>query len=92
MKTEFEVCGMKFLRCNLADLKTGNPMVSFVEDSGTKDPFQVRITKAGMKFKGEMTGEIYSENDVQDLAQFMSVWVEELRRMRPKISTSFSGH
>lgn len=88
---KFIVCGMPFLKSKFDDLE-GKTVVCFAEDSGIANPFQVRISKAGMKFKGEMQGEIYSEDDVQSLAQFMSVWVEELRKLRVKFAKTLSGH
>lgn len=88
MQNEYDICGMKFHRAQFDGLD-GKTVVAYTEDSGIANPFQVRVTKEGLRFKGEMQGAISSESDVQDLARFMSDWVQDVRRLRPKITTSF---
>lgn len=88
---KYEICGMTFMRHKFSGLD-GKAIVSYSEDSGLPDPFEVRITMAGMQFKGSMQGHISSEAEVQDWARFMSDWVQDLRSLRPRIETSLSGH
>ena len=89
-QTNYDCCGMRFIKETITDLKTGKPLTIFMEDDGTLDAFQIRINSSGLTFKGEMSGFIYSEDDMQEFAQFLSVCFVELRRLRPRISTSFT--
>lgn len=78
--------GRLFVR-NKYDGLDGKTKVSYSEQNST---FQVVCDQTGIIFKGEMP--IFSQADLQDFAEFVSVCWTEHKKLAPKLMTSLSGH
>lgn len=59
--------------------------VAFQENSGLITPFEVRVTRTGLNFRGAMREEISTEDDLQNFAQFLSQCWTERRKFVPKL-------
>lgn len=88
---KFICCGLTFRRDQITT-PDNQPLVVYSQDNGKPDSFMVRVSKQGMTFQGSLEGFVSSESEVQDLAEFMSMWVDDVRRLRPRIFTTESGH
>ncbi len=81
----------KFIRTSFTGLD-GRVVVAFTEDVARIDAFTIEVRPSGMKIKGVMTMEISSEGELQDFAKLLSDIWQEHRRIKPKLSTTLSGH
>lgn len=59
-----------------------------VETGGLK----FRVTTQGLKISGELSTDISTEEHFEEFAMLMGRVLEEVRRMRPKLYKTLSGH
>lgn len=86
-----EYFGAKFLRTKFSGID-GRTIVTFQEQTGKDNPFEIRLTPSGMSFSGKLEKEISSMDELQDWARLISACWGEHERLRPKITKSFAGH
>ena len=70
------------------DSLDGKTIVSYQEDSEETEPFEVRVSRSGMTFKGKLSTEICTERELQDFARMISDIWQEHRRLAPKLSSN----
>lgn len=83
-----------FLRTKYDSLD-GKTTVAFqeqIEGVQANDAFTVKVSSSGMRMEGKLLGEITTEADLQNFAEFISnAWTEH-RKLAPKLVTTLSGH
>ena len=70
----------------------GKTIVAYQENSGESEPFEVRVSRSGMTFKGKLSSEICTENDLQDFAKMIADIWQEHRKLAPKLNQTLAGH
>lgn len=81
---------MKFKQTKAPSLMGGNEH-RFTEDSTSENAFTVVADSIGIKFKGN-SDYLYDTADLEDLAKTISAAWTAHRQLKPKLTTTPSGH
>lgn len=86
-----EYFGKNFLYTKV-DTIDGRVRVALEEQSGLANPFTVQATGSGIKIVGNLSCEIKTTGELQELARLIAdIWAEK-EKLKVKIVTSASGH